>query len=393
MNKEEILAHYDNLGPRAKSALQRLRSESWQNHPCERDLAITLRAVQIELRREELMAGLDPVLRIVADPIKRIALNAIARSLCEARLSPEQALVIKALGEGSTPGSTYIREELDAELFNLLATAGAWRTLGVRPMISRTKKFPILTTRPTARVIYADGIALPDDSAAAGTSVSGDAAVIGVLVNISTRLAEDMGADLSVELIQAFVEAMSYRFDYIAFSGNGATDADNGGFVGIFDSASGAATATASAGNDTILELDTADFERAVGALDSGALERKCRWWINSSNLYKFMALRDGSGSPLLKSVLDTGGETLFSILGYPVTLTAAAPSTDAAGSPVAAFGHGPSYAVGLREDFGWETTNHFRWDYYQRTLRALSRATFAMRRPLGFVILKTAAS
>ncbi len=78
-------------------------------------------------------------------------------------------------------------------------------------------------------------------------------------------------------------------------------------------------------------------------------------------------------------------------ILGYPVIPVMAAPNTDAAGSAVAAFGDRNGQVVGIRDDFVFEASDHYRWNTLERSFRAYGRAATGTRRADAFSILTTA--
>ena len=385
---------FDQLDSKTKRAFDELRLSVADSDEA-RELAHIAGRVRRLLGEEKRAAGLDWKARILAGPIKRLALNAVARALCEKPLTGPQsealALYKKGLGGDTSPGSTLLIEELDTELWNLLLEYGAWATLGVRPMSRESKSFPFLTAWPTAQFI-AEGTGWSDDAVIAGSTVANDADVIGVLLNVSNRLLEDINADIATDLLDAFEQSINARLDHACFRGDGVADGDNGGITGIFDSSSGVPVFTAANGNTTFQQLEAADVYNTIATVDAAVLQRRPRWWFNPSFLPLAMRLKDGNDK-LLKADLDMEGNTLFTFAGFNVTLTAAAPSTNSAGQRVAAFGLGASYAVGVRKQFTFESSSHFRWDYNQSTFRAYARATGKMRVATGLAILETAAS
>lgn len=391
-HEQKLLRDFDRLDGATKSAIKDMHWAMRDANASESEQATTRRVVDHKLRLEARAAGLDPRRRILRNPVFRVFFNALARKLCRAPLSGEQAAVLKGLGQDASPGSNLIRDELDDALFDLLLSYGAWATLGPRPLGSRTKKCPVLTGRPNAQFITTESAALADDANITGLSVSGDSEVIGVLINFSIQLLDDMDADLASALLDAVEQAINARLDNACFRGNGAVDGDNGGILGLFDNASGALSVTAGSGITTVEALTSDDFYNAIGAVDAASLQRGGRWWIAPALLPKLMRCREGS-QPALKSVLETGGATLFSLCGFPLTLTAAAPSTNAASSKVMLFGHGPAYVVPIRKEVTFELSDHFKWNTLQRSLRAYMRATGKMRVGTGFATLSTAAA
>ena len=77
---------------------------------------------------------------------------------------------------------------------------------------------------------------------------------------------------------------------------------------------------------------------------------------------------------------------------GWPLTLSAGCPSTNAAGSKILAFGDGRAMAVGIRSEFQLQASDDYKWNTLQRSYRGVGRATASMRKGSGFAILKTAA-
>ena len=82
-----------------------------------------------------------------------------------------------------------------------------------------------------------------------------------------------------------------------------------------------------------------------------------------------------------------------FFLLGFPITLVAVAPAVNSAGQKVMAFGDPRSYVVPMRQEFKLEESDEARWNTFQRSFRAVTRATGKLRKKEGFIILKTAAA
>jgi HK97 family phage major capsid protein len=203
---------------------------------------------------------------------------------------------------------------------------------------------------------------------------------------------EDVSIDLASAFLQAFVEAVSLRLDYACFRGDGTADETNGGITGIFADGS-VAVVTAAAGNTTIETLDYDDLANVLIATSAAILQRSPRWWIFPELAIRLMKVRDGSGRPVLKTALETENDTVFSLLGFPCELTAVAPSSNTAGSKVAAFGDGAGYGVAVRKEFTLENSRSAHFNTLQRGFRALSRARGQMKAASAFTILKLAAA
>jgi hypothetical protein len=103
------------------------------------------------------------------------------------------------------------------------------------------------------------------------------------------------------------------------------------------------------------------------------------------------MLLKDGNMF-LIKSPLETqSGE--WACCGFPMTLTAAAPSDNSAGKKIGAFGYGPAYLVGMREEFELLSSDASGWTQATRQFRAITRARLDLRENTGFATLKLAAA
>lgn len=107
--------------------------------------------------------------------------------------------------------------------------------------------------------------------------------------------------------------------------------------------------------------------------------------------LMKAFSCKDASRAPLFKTPIEEPGRGLVSILGFPVTLAAAAPSVNAAGQRVIAFGDPRAQVVGIRLAFQFEDSGHFHWNQFQRTYRGIGRARTETRDNTGFAIIQTA--
>lgn len=348
------------------------------------DAFLRTKAQERSLAREALMR------RILANEGATITLNAMIRRLVAAPMSEDHKAVLRALGEDSGGGATYISEDIGPDLFDVLALTGAWNTLGVRRMGSKQGKFSVVTATPNAQFI-GEGIPWSDDTTFAGSSVQAEAGTIGVLLDVSMRLVDDIEADLLPDFIEKFERAVNARLDHACFVGDGTADGDNGGTTGLFEAA-GITAVVAASGNTTAQTLDHEDFLRVLDAAPAGVLQRGAAWWIHPSLLVRVMRVEDGSGESIVKTAME-GGPGDFSILGYPVNLVAAAPSANEAGAKIAVFGEPGGYLVGIRQSFVLEGSDHRKWKTLQRSYRAHTRAKGVLRSADAFVMLQTAES
>jgi HK97 family phage major capsid protein len=387
--QEKLLTAFDNLTPKTKGAFDRLTQA--KNHGgTDGELHAALRAVVREMRHEERMAFGDPFQRIAADEELNWEINAIVRRACLSRAGmPER---YRAITEDATPGSTYVSAKLGAALFDLLALYGGWTTLGVQTMGSKTVNFPYLTARPKAIFVLTQGTQLTPDTNVAGSALSGDAVTIASMLAVSQEWMQDRDRDLCAVFLQSFEQAVNERLDTAFYYGNGVADADNGGITGIWQHAD-PTISTAASGNTTIETLDFEDLVNVLIATPAGVLQRGPIWWANPTSLARLMKVKDAAGRSVVQTPIEQPGRGIASILGYPVTPVAAAPSTNTAGSKVLAFGDGNAYAVGIRKAFALVGSDHCRFDYYSHVVLALSRAHGQMIRPAGFTLLALAAA
>jgi HK97 family phage major capsid protein len=151
---------------------------------------------------------------------------------------------------------------------------------------------------------------------------------------------------------------------------------------------------TAAQGNAAVNQLQRADFLQAVAAVAPAALQRECKWFISPTLLAPLMTLVDGVGHEyLVKTPAETGDGT-FRLVGFEIVLTAQAPSVSTHGSIIAAFGHGPCYQVGIREELEVmmaDSTSGFQSN--EKTFRALGRGQCQTRAASGLARLALAGS
>lgn len=389
--QQKLLENYDNLDKETKKAFEELtRLKNAANDVA--GMVIAIQKVQGQLRREQRMAFGDPIQRMLSNEETRERLNCAFRLAADMNGDMHRLMAprIKALGEDTSPGSTLITTDLLREIYDTLASFGKWNTLGVRRMGTKLTAMPVKTVRPIANFILTEGGTISDDANKAGTSVNLEVEVIAVLINVSLQLLQDAEFDVTPDVLGDFVEAYNFRLDVAAFIADGTADATNGGMTGLFNFGTAAA---AGAGNTLAENLDLQDFVRCLTTVDVAVLSRMARWWIHPQILARFILVRDANGRSIFLTATEAptlGG--IGTILGYPVELVNAAPSTNAAGAKVAAFGDPNSLVVGIRQDFGFEASDHHKWNTLERSFRAYGRAGTKGRRALGSAILTTAA-
>lgn len=359
--------------------------------------------VELErLNRNEIKAACgNPLKRISDDPEKRTRFNVAIRLAMDkggdmrALVAPQvkelgldmDTLRIRALGEDSSPGSTIIDDALALELYDTLSTFGVWSQFAVRRLTTKQTKYPVKTARAVAQFINTEATAIADDGNKAGVSVTLEVELIGVLINVSRQLLEDAEIDITSDVGEDFAEAIANRLDVAALTANGTVDGDNGGMTGVFQ---GGTLVAAGAGEATVEALDREDFQSCLTAVDPIVLNRMAKWWCHPHVLVRMLSIADGNNRSLFQNALEAPAHgQVGSILGYPVSMAFAAPSSNTANARVATFGDPNGMVVGVRTDYSFESSDHHKWAEHQRSFKATMRAGTKIRRSQAFANLR----
>jgi len=131
-------------------------------------LSLAIQKLQLNKAATVRRSYADGIDRMMADPEKKTLLNGLIRKAMKAPLSEAHE---KALTSASTPGSTFISDELFTDVYDTLSSYGIWSSFDVRNVNKKTNKFLVKTARPIAKV-FGEGITITDDTAKAGTSVT-----------------------------------------------------------------------------------------------------------------------------------------------------------------------------------------------------------------------------
>jgi HK97 family phage major capsid protein len=391
-NQETLLRNYDRLGRETKQTMEDLtRLKNSGNDRAK--ILTTVQKLQLQLRAEAIGAGIDPIQRITNDPEKRARLNLAVRMAVDRNGDMRQTCepLARAIGEDSGEGSTLIIAQLFKEIYDTLAQYGDWSTLGVRRLGTKVTNFPVKTARTVAQWLTSEAVTIPDDTNDAGSTMTLTVLPNAVLLNVSRQLIEDAEFDVTSVVMEDFQQAWNLRLDTAAFMGDGVTDGNNGGFTGLFNAGT---KAVAASGNTSVATLDFDDVTRVLTTVSPTVLKRKPHWWIHPQMLVRLMGIKDNNGRPIFLGALEAPSYgAMGTILGYPVIPVMAAPNTDGAGQLVAAFGDRNGQVVGVRDDFVFESSDHFRWNTLERSFRAYGRAATGCRQANAFAILQTAAS
>ncbi len=346
--------------------------------------------LHMQLQAERIRQFGNPIARITEDPELRRKFNATVRSLMMKQGDGVQA-AIKALGEDSGMGATLIDDALASTIYSTLSSFGVWNQFGVERLGTKQTKFPVETADPVCNVILTEGDTIGDDSTIAGSSVTCEVELLATLLNVSIQLLEDSEYDVTSRVLNQFARATAKRLDYLTIMADGSSDATNGGMTGIFNAWT---AATAATGNTTVENTDLEDWTAVLLAVDPEVLGRQAKWFLHPRMLVRALSIKDSNG----RSIFLTANEApsygaIGTLLGYPVVLSHIAPSTNSAGGKVAAFGDPMGMVVGIRRDFTFESSDHHKWNTFQRSFRGIARAGVKNRVATAGGYLKLAAA
>jgi HK97 family phage major capsid protein len=301
-------------------------------------------------------------------------------------LSPVEKTAVTGVDSGI--GQAVTPQETNSMIYDALLTYGAFRTLGQVPIGSRTQIVPLVTARPTAYWV-AQG-AQVSEGAMTGSSVTLTVKEAIAWLPVARALLDDSQPDMAGYILTQLAQSVAQRLDVACFSADGTNDTTNGAYTGI---AVGGTASVAATGNNAVSKLQLEDFMRCLTTVDPAILGRSAKWWIHPQVLAKIVLVRDLNGRPLFQNALDApNGGGIGSILGYPVVLAAAMPSTDAASKVVAVFGDPDGGAVGIRKSFELARSTDFQFDYNREAFRCIVRAGFVIKSATSFAKLTTAA-
>ena len=393
--KEQLLADVGNLDKKTVDVLKDIESLKKNANDTEAGRGDLLKKFNLLDARinQQLRSTMGSIRRIQSDDEMRERFNLAIRLSMDkdGDMQRKYAPRIKALGEDSSPGSTLINTALAKEIYDTLTTFGIWNTFGVRNLGTKLTIFPVKTARPVAGYVLTEAGTIADDTNKAGTTVQLEAEVIAVLLNVSLQLLQDAEFDVTGDIMNDFAEAYAKVLDYSCISADGTADATNGGMTGVL---SGWTAATAANGNTTVEGLQLVDFTRVLLTVDPIVLTRPAKWWLHPQILIRTMAIQDTNKRPLFQTALEAPSPgAIGSILGYPVIPGYIMPTTNTAGSKVAAFGDPEALVVGVRSDYTFESSDHHKWNTLQRSFRGWGRAGVKVRAATGGAYLKLAAS
>lgn len=391
---ETLLKNYDSLTAETKKAMEELTTLKNQAASMGESMQ-AIQKLQGNLVREQRAAFGNPAQRVARDPgLRRLCVATMIAELgseVRSKAHPEIQTVLKDLDTGNTPGSTYIdNAELERELYDALLTFGAFRTLNVRSIGTKSVDLRLKTARALATFVDEAG-QITADSTKAGSKANVIAKKIGVLLNASTELLEDDVSGVVEDILNDFMEAMAYRVDYAAFVADGTADATNGGFTGMFN---GGTAVTADATRTTVAATKYTDWLKCLTGIDAAVLQRGARWWLHPTQLARALSVQDLNGRPIFQTAIEAPSfGAVGTIFGYPVTLVGVAPSADGASKQIAAFGDPNAVAVRIRRQMTFDRSEHFAFDTDEITFRGTTRVATKVRLATALTVLNTPAS
>lgn len=395
---EKLLQDFDRLDKETKKDFEDLTAVKKSFNGLSADVTAAtqkLSLIQSRLDQQARSSFGDPIMKIIHDEELRWRFNAAIRlAVCEKNGDMKELItksfpdfIKKALGEDSSPGSTLINQQLVQDMYHTLESYGIWNTFRVLRLGTKTNILPVKTGRAVAVAIINEGTQIPDDANKAGGTVTATVVDVAALLNVYLRLIEDAEFDVTADVLNDFAEATAYRLDWFATQADGTADTTDGGMTGIFGG--GGTAANAAAGNITVETTDEADWRNCLLTVDPAVLQRSARWWLHPQILIRALAVKDGNGRSIFLTALEApSAKAIGSIFGYPITLGAVCPSTNAASAKVAVFGDPDGQVVGIRSDFSTMASDHHKWDYAQRSFRIIGRAATKIRRATAFSVL-----
>jgi len=385
---EEVLKNVDRLDKETKKAIEDLQKAANDQNTFSQKLAKAQEAIRQNVRSS---FG-HPGQRISSDDTLRARFNLIVREALNADGRFREAIepLKKSLGQDSSPGSTLVTTALDDVIYDTLAQFGAWNTLGVRPVGKKVNSLPVKTARALAGWVTTESADIGEDSTKAGTAVTLTIQPVASLISVGIELLDDSDYDVTADVLDDFEQSFNERLDATFFAATGTNNATHGGYTGIF---AGSTQVTASSGKVTVAGCTSDDILSLTLNVDPGVLARPCKWWAHPFQLTRMAGIKDSNGRPIFQTALEAPTGNLLNIAGYGVVPTLGAPSTQAASARIITFGDPQAYRVGLRKQFTFEASDHYKWNTLQRSFRGHGRAGGVMRKSTGMACLKLAAS
>jgi HK97 family phage major capsid protein len=248
----------------------------------------------------------------------------------------EQQRAISSTGQGGV----LIPTEVSSEIIRNLDSYGvARREARLWTMNSEALNVPVNTSRPTASFTAPGVEVAASDPGFGEVGLYAKQLMSQVIVNRETMM--DSVIDLAGFVGQSLSEAFAFTEDSALFAGDATSQ--YGGIAGLPNALAAGSMIDATAGHDTLLELDNSDFAKVVAAVPEYAL-MESKWYISSA----------AWGAGMVRASVSAGGSSISDTekgpnltrpqyLGFPVILTPTLPASLTAvynlGSPLLYFG------------------------------------------------------
>jgi hypothetical protein len=349
MNRQDFLKDFSRLDRSTKSAHEDLvkargRQDDWG---MERALCAIRRAMKLERR---MAINTDPELREKLECLQRAIATGDLRKLADEKDSP---IVRKAATPGIAPSDAFgtglfLAADVSQHVFVSSQKVGDYRDLDVLTLSGARMNWSEASSQPRGIWVsptYEGRALAPSDPFISGGMVDTLANTLIIEVEGSREWFADVKNTSPTVMDILLSEGHAGAVDRVAFSGSGIDDLTSATQVGLFNDTSISAVVGA---QNAIGGLTRDDFLLPAATIDTSALRRDPRFYLNHAFILKLMKIRDGANF-LLRTPLENDGD--YSLAGFPCTFTSFAPGTDAPGQAVAAFGSPQAYLVALHED------------------------------------------
>ena len=413
-SEKKVLDDLDRADKEVKTALEGLTTVKNTVNTSYGELMGHYKRLQTAVRQTARSSFGDPIKRALANEETTFALNAAARYVlsldaksgyrCDpahARYIEEAISKAKSLtGVDSSLGQATVPQQTFDEIYDTLLEYGDWPTLGVERVGMRTTVLPLATARPQFYWIGSQTGTAEGSVISSGSFTGGQVLLIiqtlAVLMYVARELLADSSVDLAPFVMRQMAESIAWGMDMAAFIGTGNVDQTNAGYVGLFNapSANTNLANVAAAGGTTVSALTLDDFVNTTLTVNPIVLKRKgTAWWMHPQILMKMVLIKDKMGRPIFQTYTEAPQPgSIGSILGYPIHLTAIAPTTDSASQPVVAFGEPAGVAVGVRSDLELATSDDIGFPQNLRCFRTLMRAGVKIKTIAASTTLKPVA-
>ncbi|MCX8156161.1 MAG: phage major capsid protein [Verrucomicrobiae bacterium] len=395
----ELVRNLDSLDKSVKNSfeeLTRLKNQQADHAQLLASLKRTLAALERE-RSSVFKSREDAILnRITGNEEKREIMLGLLKKIAFPHAKLPEHVERALTGSDSGVGAATIPTAVAEDIYHLLAEYGVWAGFGVIRVPSRTVSIPVATARPAAYWIGAGSGAAEGTAITAGdfsgASLTLSLQTIGSLLHVSRELIQDAGVDVVSFVLRQIAQSVAGGLDWACISAAGATNQTDGGYTGIFEAAALNTNlkATAATGRVTVAQTKVDDWAKCLSTVSPAVLRRGGQWWMNPAILAKAMTVQDTTGRPIFISAIEAPSfGAIGRILGYPVVLSDAAPTTDAVNAKVAVFGDPQGLAVGVAQDMELEQTTALKFAENQVSIRATMRAGTRIKTTTGSTTLK----